>query len=626
MYTNPNWTAEQALEHTRQLNFCSTVTQIAPLAHDTVCHTIAMSRREGSRAPDGTYYPSTKIFTSELVVHILPESSLAFNGTAIRETPAICGAGVHLLFINCAVVDCAYWSLELTPFVTTRQEGFVLYHLFDRNESQMWRFTFQSISVEASSTFKRDFRNTRRLIAVWSGTSRGLGMKDLKSGVPAAEAEFPSVVSLKYETETLTSYCTGTIIGTHATPWLLTAKHCIDAKPFSEAKLIVVGCGQRNVLHSTAHAFTLDLFQTDIYFYRPLMMEFSSEAIATNLDTDGPDVVTKDVAVISLNGIELPSCQDVSPVAWEYPEEDSTITLVGYGSTLVENDPTRADTYGILHKLTLNFDTDAVTDGNSWCRGLNGSCGSSQIYAGSSEYLMSVGMGVRSGDSGGPMFTDTGEVLGIASHLKDASTAHILIPDAERGIIGWLQSFLPKPPSPPPNAELSNLGMITIAPINATCAALGARDVTYAECELVANLNGKTLDVYDSNEWESGCFYHKDYVEWYGTKQYPFTCVGFDTPERPGDGCLCSSMPAPPLSPSPLLPPSTPPSPFTPPPPPPAAPCIDRVCTTNDDCCATQYVEKRPTLHSLVKFRSKTAVSLARSAIRRGQTKRSKSV
>ena len=281
-------------------------------------------------------------------------------------------------------------------------------------------------------------------------------------------------------------------------------------------------------------------------------------------------VVTKDVVMIKLDSAQLPSCQTAASIATTSPNDADDIILVGYGSTLIENDPSRTDSYGLLHKLTVPFEADSSKYGNSWCQASDARrldvCESSQMYAGSREYLMTAEMGVRSGDSGGPMLTSAGQILGIASHLKADTTAHILIP-GEFGILSWLEHFIPSPPSPPSpspprqTAEiLADIGLFKLSPRNATCGILGYRDATYTECLLSASSSHISFHPYHPNERESGCFYHRDYVEWYGDKQPPYTCDGFHTDDRPGDGCLCSYAPFPPANPSPVNPPTSPPS------------------------------------------------------------------
>ena len=259
MHVNPDLAADRVLAEVRQAGFCTNVTQLEPFESDTICHTIAMSKRGGG-VTDGMYSPVSSVFVTERTVNITGRLPLtAFNGTAIRDRAGICGSGTRLLFINCDVANCSLWALRLTPFVETRQEGFVLYHLFDNLANETWRFTTQTISVEMQTEFKTDYRASRRLIAVWSGSSRGLGMKGLTSGVPAAEGEFSSVVALSYQTSTGTARCSGTVVGTLAAPWLLTAKHCIDAELVDGtailSKLTVFGCGQASVLGTAANAF-----------------------------------------------------------------------------------------------------------------------------------------------------------------------------------------------------------------------------------------------------------------------------------------------------------------------------------------------------------------------------------
>ena len=184
--------------------------------------------------------------------------------------------------------------------------------------------------------------------------------------------------------------------------------------------------------------------------------------------TEIADVIAKDIALVRLNVSGLPLCQEIAQFASGLPsDDDSSLTLVGYGST--SRDVTIAHRYGVLHKMTIPYDSTAVIEGGPWCgsavsynsssyspvygRRLFAGCEDLQVYEGSTEYVMSIGMGVRSGDSGGPMFDEQRSIVGIASHLKEDVTSHLLITGV---LLDWVQTLIPPPPSPPSSPRPPN--------------------------------------------------------------------------------------------------------------------------------------------------------------------------
>ena len=155
---NRTLTAQQALDAVRAngepaiSGRCSEVTQIAPLAGDTQCHTVRYTYREGDGAD-----PSPQ-FETELVVDIAG-APLTFTGTKLES---VCGSGGTLLFMDCGHTllqphGCAPWNISFggapgnSVPESTLQEGFAVHALFGFEEPDRGRLTHQTLELQLVS-------------------------------------------------------------------------------------------------------------------------------------------------------------------------------------------------------------------------------------------------------------------------------------------------------------------------------------------------------------------------------------------------------------------------------------------------------------------------------------------
>ena len=180
---------------------------------------------------------------SELITTIQHREDVFF-GTSLSAIPGNCGSGKNCSSSIVWLLAIAHMGVTAFTAHSGLSRGFVVYKLFGKIDYNLWNFTKQTLTL----AYDVDTRERRRLIATWSGRFRGLGLSSEHiSGVPAQRGEFPSVVSIQVTSVSQSVYCTGSIVGSRDNPWLLTAKHCLDAMPSADAQLKVTLCGIPNI-------------------------------------------------------------------------------------------------------------------------------------------------------------------------------------------------------------------------------------------------------------------------------------------------------------------------------------------------------------------------------------------
>lgn len=245
------------------------------------------------------------------------------------------------------------------------------------------------------------------------------------------------------------SVCSGTLLGTPDNPFVLTAKHCVDAANL--VSLTMLGCGvgqwsQTNHLGRPVSNYVLQMYGEDtnvpdvVYLY-----PYARPASANEMFRDRK----VDLALVPVKS--APSC-GTSPTTYyafsENAQDVNTSTIIdiaGYGLNTNKNNPLISQsTLGVLQYLEdLNIWKVKKTS-NAWR-----SATTKRIYAATEEIHMEAGAkGIRGGDSGGPMFDKHKHVVGVASYTSMGTpmfSAHVST--TQPGVRGWIDAVLNTPRS-----------------------------------------------------------------------------------------------------------------------------------------------------------------------------------
>lgn len=235
---------------------------------------------------------------------------------------------------------------------------------------QVGSFGFLSASVMTSACGKLQSRDESHLM--------------ITNGIEVSKDEFPSVVLLLVQSESSQSVCTATFINDHQA---LTAAHCLlgvdkNRPSIFYAQQIQTADGSRTLVQSKALRFNI---------HPDFNPELADRAQAN------------DLAVIDFPTRSAPG---ENPIARNSPQEDTAVTIVGFGASKLSDDESGSQTASKPEsKRKGSNKISRATDGLLSFTGLI----EDDEHLGLGNWSASA-----KGDSGGPLFVD-GELAGVTS-------------------------------------------------------------------------------------------------------------------------------------------------------------------------------------------------------------------
>lgn len=267
----------------------------------------------------------------------------------------------------------------------------------------------------------------------------------MQGGKTPNPGDFPQLVMMLVLTEAVDgdlwpmSICSGTLLGTPANPFVLTAKHCVDSPTL--VKITMFGCGVQywNQPRHLGH----DISDFAMYFHGgdgtfPNVMHLFPETRPATAEELTQRKV--DLALIPVRN--APDCGIYNERAYSQNAKGLDVSerleIAGYGLNTLSTGPT----IGNLQYLDNQTISRIRNTTNPWKSAKSG-----QIYLQAEEiHMIATDKGLRGGDSGGPAFNERNELVGVASYTSITDpmfSSHIST--TNYGISRWIERVLNNP-------------------------------------------------------------------------------------------------------------------------------------------------------------------------------------
>lgn len=289
----------------------------------------------------------------------------------------------------------------------------------------------------------------------------------LQGGNVAGAQDFPFIVLLLscWDLQRC-AMCSASLVGNASSPFVLTAKHCVDMQQLRYIRLYA--CGEASAYPDPNTGMRDESKRIQPYGDSNLHDVVYIPSRSTPASPDQMYRTTSpDVALIPIRPESVPSCAAFAPIAPSASKGD-LVDLIGYGY-----DGT-SQTSGILQYLENLPIARIWSSGSAW---RSASTGMSYSY-GQDIRMDSARYGIRRGDSGGPMLDRDGRVVGVASYgsMNFAYSGHAGL--VNPGMSRWMTEVFRLPPSqhvPSANSDRSGTTRTDSAPSSNQITTSGAR-------------------------------------------------------------------------------------------------------------------------------------------------------